>query len=55
MIDGIQFKMRKEFDFSFLELIWKVYKVFDDQDSGNVCFGIESKEGKKIVKLLIVF
>jgi serine/threonine-protein kinase len=51
MIDGIQFKMRKEFDFSFLELIWKVYKVFDDQDSGNISFGI----GEKFVKFLIVF
>ncbi len=32
-IDGIEFKMGKQFDFSFLKKYGKVFKVFDDQDS----------------------
>jgi serine/threonine-protein kinase len=38
-VDGINFKMQAYFDFSFLEKYGKVFKVFDDQDSGNICFG----------------
>ncbi|KLU72553.1 MAG: hypothetical protein RHS_1794 [Robinsoniella sp. RHS] len=49
-IDGIEFKMGKEFDFSFLKKYGKVFKVFDDQDSGNICFGIESQGGRIFVK-----
>lgn len=45
-IDNIQFKMLKEYDFSFIHKYGKVFKVFDDQDSGNICFGVE-KEGKR--------
>ena len=49
-IDGIEFKMGKQFDFSFLKKYGKVFKVFDDQDSGNICFGIESQGGRIFVK-----
>lgn len=45
-IDGISFQILEPFDFSFLKRYGKVFKVFDDQDSGNICFGTE-KEGKK--------
>lgn len=45
-IDAIKFKMKEEFDFSFLSEYGKVFKVFDDQDSGNICFGTE-KDGQK--------
>ena len=46
-IDGVRFKMGRQFDFGFLRKYGKVFKVYDDQDSGNVCFGIEN-EGRKI-------
>ena len=49
-IDGIKYKMGAEFDFSFLKKYGTVFKVFDDQDSGNICFGINSLEGKIFVK-----
>lgn len=49
-IDGIEFKMGEKFDFSFLKKYGKVFKVFDDQDSGNICFGIESQGGRIFVK-----
>lgn len=45
-VNGITFKMKSFYDFSFLGKYGKVFKVFDDQDSGNICFGIE-KDGKK--------
>lgn len=49
-IDGIRFKMGKPFDFSFLKKYGNVFKVYDDQDSGNICFGIENDHGKIFVK-----
>lgn len=45
-IDGIKFKLKEPYDFSFLVGYGKVFQVFDDQDSGNICFGTE-KDGKK--------
>lgn len=45
-IDGIPFKLKSAYDFSFLGEYGKVFKVFDDQDSGNICFGTE-KDGQR--------
>ncbi len=49
-IDGVRFKMGKPFDFSFLKKYGKVVRVYDDQDSGNICFGIENQQGRLFVK-----
>lgn len=49
-IDGIAFKLKSFFDFSFLSKYGKVFKVFDDQDSGNICFGTEKDGDKYFVK-----
>lgn len=49
-IDGVKFKMGADFDFSFLKKYGEVFKVFDDQDSGNICFGIHSDSGRLFVK-----
>lgn len=49
-IDGVKFKMGRQFDFNFLKKYGKVFKVYDDQDSGNICFGIENKGRKIFVK-----
>lgn len=40
-LDGISFRMREPFDFSFVHRWGRVFRVFDDQDSGNICFGTE--------------
>lgn len=45
-IDGIEFKIKEPYDFSFMSEYGKVFKVFDDQDSGNICFGTD-KDGQK--------
>jgi len=48
--DGVAYKLKKPFDFSFLSKYGKVFKVFDDQDSGNICFGMVGGEEKCFVK-----
>ncbi len=45
-IDGIPYKLKSAFDFSFMSKYGRVFKVFDDQDSGNICFGAE-KDGRR--------
>ena len=49
-INGVPYKLKKPFDFSFLGKYGKVFKVFDDQDSGNICFGIVGGEKKCFIK-----
>lgn len=49
-IDGIEFKMKEPYDFSFLSEYGKVFKVFDDQDSGNICFGTEKGGRRYFIK-----
>lgn len=46
-IDGIPFKLKSPFDFSFISNYGKVFKVFDDQDSGNICFGVNADNTKR--------
>ncbi len=45
-IDGVPYKLKAPFDFSFLSKYGKVFKVFDQSSSGCICFGME-KEGKR--------
>lgn len=45
-IDGVPFKLKSTFDFSFLSEYGTVFKVYDDQDSGNICFGVQ-KDGQR--------
>lgn len=49
-IDGIKFKIKEPYNFSFLSEYGKVFKVFDDQDSGNICFGAEKNGIKYFIK-----
>jgi len=49
-IDGISYKLKKHFDFSFLHKYGQVFKVFDKQESGNICFGISGAEKRYFVK-----
>ena len=49
-IDGIRYRLRAPFDFSFLKQYGIVFKVFDGQDSGNICFGVKSGNRRYFVK-----
>lgn len=45
-VDGVPFKLKSAYDFGFLKKYGTVFKVYDDQDSGNICFGTE-KDGQR--------
>ncbi|MDR1689746.1 MAG: phosphotransferase [Clostridiales bacterium] len=46
LTDSVPYKLKSPFNFSFLGKYGRVFKVFDDQDSGNICFGT-SDGGKR--------
>ena len=48
--DGVTYTLKAPFDFSFLAKYGKVFAVFDEQDSGNICFGIADGERRYFVK-----
>lgn len=49
-IDGIPFLLKYPFDFGFMRKYGKVFRVFDGQDSGNICFGTETDGKRYFVK-----
>ncbi len=49
-MDSLKFKIKEPYDFSFLGEYGKIFKVFDDQDSGNICFGTEKNGERYFVK-----
>lgn len=46
-IDTVSFFLKTPHDFSFLAAYGRAFKVFDDQDSGNICFGVEKADGER--------
>ena len=49
-IDGIPCRTQESFDFSFLKEYGKVFKIFDNQDSGCICFGVSDGKNKYFIK-----
>ncbi|MCL1857951.1 MAG: phosphotransferase [Oscillospiraceae bacterium] len=49
-IDGLPCRVQEPFDFSFLSEYGRVFKVFDEQGSGNIAFGVENGDKKYFVK-----
>lgn len=49
-VDGIAVHLRDVHDLSFLSRWGRVFRVLDEQDSGNLCFGVEGAEGRVFVK-----
>jgi len=49
-IDCVPYKLKEPYDFSFINKYGRVFKVFDDQDSGNICFGTKNGEKRYFVK-----
>lgn len=45
-LNGVEIKLQKPFDLNFINKYGKVFRVFDKQSSGNLCFGVE-KAGKR--------
>jgi serine/threonine protein kinase, bacterial len=50
LVDSVTVRLREHHDFGFLARLGKVFCVFDEQDSGNICFGIDAGSEKLFVK-----
>ncbi len=50
VLDGVPVRLREAHDFGFLSDLGRVFRVFDEQDSGHVCFGVETPTEKLFVK-----
>lgn len=46
-VNNVNFQLREAVDLSFLSAIGEVFSVFDQNDSGNISFGVKNKHGKK--------
>jgi aminoglycoside phosphotransferase (APT) family kinase protein len=49
-INDIPYKLKSPYDFSFIEEFGEVFKVYDDQDSGNICFGVQNGDKRYFIK-----
>ncbi|WP_372442116.1 serine/threonine protein kinase [Metabacillus bambusae] len=49
-INNIPYKLKSPFDISFIEQYGEIFKIYDDQDSGNICFGVENGDKKYFIK-----
>jgi serine/threonine-protein kinase len=49
-IDGIPYKLKAPFNFSFMAKYGKVFNVFDEQGSGNIAFGVQNGDKKYFIK-----
>ena len=49
-VDEVPYKLKSAFDFRFLCEYGSVFKVYDDQDSGNICFGTEKNGQRYFIK-----
>ncbi|MFD1954546.1 serine/threonine protein kinase [Paenibacillus thailandensis] len=49
-LHDVAFRLQQKHDFHWLEELGRVFAVFDQQDSGNIGFGVESGAGKFFVK-----
>ena len=51
IIDNISFNLKETRDFSFLSKYGKMFCVFDQNDSGNISFGVKDGEIKYFIKV----
>lgn len=49
-IDNVPYKLKAPFDMSFIQQYGKVFKIYDDQDSGNICFGAQNCKNRYFIK-----
>ncbi|MGI6155010.1 MAG: hypothetical protein ACOYEB_03540, partial [Enterococcus lemanii] len=46
-LNHINFQLKEEVDLSFLSDLGEAFCVFDQNNSGNISFGLKNKAGKK--------
>lgn len=49
-IDNVPYKLKAPFNMSFIRQYGKVFKIYDDQDSGNLNFGVQNGEDRYFIK-----
>ena len=49
-VDGLSVRLREPFSLGFLRKFGTVFRVIDDQDSGNLCFGMEKDGARYFIK-----
>jgi aminoglycoside phosphotransferase (APT) family kinase protein len=49
-IDDVPYKLKAPFDISFIRRYGEVFRVYDDQDSGNICFGVRNGGDRYFIK-----
>ncbi|WP_248926235.1 serine/threonine protein kinase [Paenibacillus hamazuiensis] len=49
-LDDVIFPLKKQHDFTWLQSLGRVFRVFDRQDSGNISFGVQADGVKRFVK-----
>ncbi|WP_284286351.1 serine/threonine protein kinase [Alicyclobacillus fastidiosus] len=49
-VNGVSFRLKEYQNFDWLKTLGKVFCVFDEQDSGNLSFGIQEGRNKLFVK-----
>ena len=50
-IDDISFCLREDFDFGWLSTYGNAFCVYDRQDSGNICFGLDNGHDRTFIKV----
>lgn len=50
VIDGVSFQLKEHHDFKWLKDFGEVFCVFDQQDSGNISFGVQKGHVKRFIK-----
>lgn len=50
-VDNVEFLLKKKCDFTWLQKLGKVFTVFDQNDSGNISFGVYNGKEKFFVKV----
>lgn len=50
-LGSVTFELREPFDFAFLRAYGEPFEVYDQQDSGNLCFGLRRGREKRFLKL----
>lgn len=54
VIDGVSFQLKEHHDFKWLNDFGEVFCVFDQQDSGNISFGVQKGHVKRFKNMLVL-
>lgn len=50
-LDGIAFELAEATDLTFIQRYGRVFRIFDDHDSGNISFSVDAGENNLFIKL----